>query len=115
MAAAPIWKPLESPFGGDLDYAMLIRLYCPEGAKESPETRHGPGWCCGRKVEPITANPGPAHISTSYAARQNLTMRLRMRMRRFTRLSDAFSEKLESLAHVVAFFCLVRRSFGELG
>jgi IS1 family transposase len=95
-------EAVESAFGGDVDYAMLIKLYGPEGSKQNPETRYSPGECCGTKRKKISGNPDRAHISTSYAERQNLTMR--MRMRRFTRLTNAFSKKLENLEHAIALY-----------
>ena len=85
---------------GSLDYAMLVKLYgaTSEGAKG----RYSPAECIGARKEPIEGNPDPKHISTSYAERQNLTMR--MQMRRFTRLTNAFSKKFENHMHMVALY-----------
>ena len=95
-------EAVEAAFGGQVDYAMLIKLYGSEGNPANPETRYSPGECCGTKRKKISGQPDREHISTSYAERQNLTMR--MRMRRFTRLTNAFSKKLENLGHAVALY-----------
>ncbi len=95
-------EAIEAAFGGQIDYAMLIKMYSNPGAVENAETRYSPGECCGTRRKKISGKPDRAHISTSYAERQNLTMR--MRMRRFTRLTNAFSKKLENLEHAVALY-----------
>jgi len=96
---------MEAGFAGQVDYAMLIKLYGDPGSVQNPETRYSPGECCGTKRRKISGNPDKAHISTSFAERQNLTMR--MRMRRFTRLTNAFSKKIENHEHSVALHFMV--------
>lgn len=95
-------EAVEGAFGADVDYAMLIKLY--GNAPESAKGRYSPAECTGAKKTPIEGSPDPKHISTSYAERANLTMR--MHNRRFTRLTNAFSKKFENHAHMVAIYAV---------
>jgi len=96
-----------------VDFAQLIKIYGGSGT-DTPERTYSPAVCTGTEVRVMAGNPDPDRISTSYVERQNLTMR--MGMRRFTRLTNAFSKKIENLAHAVSLhfmyynFCLVHSS-----
>lgn len=92
---------IEREFGGNVDYAMLIKTYGSDGRDEVPQARkYSPQVCTSQEVRVIQGSPDPERISTSYIERSNLT--LRMGSRRFTRLTNAFSKKLRNHAAAVA-------------
>jgi IS1 family transposase len=95
----PYLDAVEGAFGTQIDFAQLVKIYGNEGAVGS-EARYSPAECTGTRIAKVNGNPNPKHINTSYAERQNLTMR--MSMRRFTRLTNGFSKKVENHMHMVS-------------
>lgn len=98
----PYMRAVEDNFGGDVDYAMVVKLFSEMNAKNTPERKYSPGYCNGVRKRKISGNPVRKDISTSYVERMNLNMR--MGMRRFTRLTNAFSKKVENHAHALAIY-----------
>ena len=97
----PYLQAVDTIFGNDVDYAMLQKVY---GADPIAERRYSPAICLGAYKRPVTGNPDLKHVSTSFAERQNLSMR--MHMRRFTRLTNGFSRRIENHTAAVALYSL---------
>ena len=94
-------EAVEGAFGSDIDYAMLVKIY---GPSSEGEKRYSPAECIGAVKHRIEGNPDPKYVSTSFAERSNLN--IRMHTRRFTRLTNAFSKRIENHAHSVALFAM---------
>jgi IS1 family transposase len=105
-------EAVENAFGGEIDYAMLVKVY--ESMPSGEQRKYSPVEYIGTEVKRISGNPDKKYISTSFVERQNLTMR--MSMRRFTRLTNGFSKKVENLFYSVAIhfmyynFCRIHKS-----
>ncbi len=114
-AHRPYLAAVEDAFGTDIDYAQLVKIYgSPETNQYNAEVRYSPAVCMGARKAKVIGKPVYAHVSTSICERNNLNMR--MGMRRFTRLTNAFSKKIENLEHNVALyfmhynFCRIHQS-----
>lgn len=97
----PYLRAVEGAFGSEIDYAVLEKIYAA-GPQEGMTTRYSPAQCCGTRTHNVTGNPDGDHISTSFAERMNL--QIRMDMRRFTRLTNAHSKKVENHRHALSLY-----------
>jgi IS1 family transposase len=93
---------VDRAFDNDIDFAQLVKMYGGSEGTNDQEKKYGPAECTGTKKTRITGDPNPKFVSTSYVERQNLSMR--MHMRRFTRLTNAFSKKIENHCHALSLY-----------
>ncbi len=91
---------VEDAFGVDIDFAQLVKIFGAPSVEE--QRRYSPARCIGSDLKVVSGNPDPKHVSTSFAERQNLSMR--MGMRRFTRLTNGFSKKFENHCHAISLY-----------
>ena len=101
---------MEAAFGADVDYAMPVKMYGP-GEGNQNERRYSSGQCTGAIKGTVSGNPDERHISTSFVERQNLSVR--MGNRRFTRLTNGFSKKIENHEHALAIYYM-HYNFGRI-
>ncbi len=110
----PYLQAVKEAFDYDIDYAMLIKMYGGSEGTNDNERKYSPAECTGCKKTRVMGDPRPKFISTSYVERQNLTMR--MHIRRFTRLTNAFSKKIENHCYAISLhfvyynFCKIHQS-----
>lgn len=106
----PYLSAIEDAFGSEVDYSMLVKLYgAPEGNQQ--ERRYSGGQCCGTITGTVCGDPDPQHVSTSFVERQNLSVR--MGNRRFTRLTNGFSKKIDNHEHALAIYYM-HYNFGRI-